>query len=201
MKIHQQIIKVLFGVGLLASMLVYGPRLISNQLPGVVDPVAKVFIEVRQNTQMIAYKTNLLAKSPVVSFANPVLGADTTDFSDTWRAARSMGRQHEGVDIFAARGTYVVSPIDGYVARMGFGNRGGNYVFVTGPAGERYYFAHLNEIDPWLQTGQVVRADETIIGTVGTTGNAENTSPHLHLGIYTGTGAINPYNRIENNQL
>ena len=32
----------------------------------------------------------------------------------------------------------------------------------------------------------------TVLGYVGTTGNAQDTPPHLHFGIYTATGAINP---------
>jgi murein DD-endopeptidase MepM/ murein hydrolase activator NlpD len=32
-----------------------------------------------------------------------------------------------------------------------------------------------------------------IVGYVGNTGNAITTPPHLHYGIYTAGGAINPY--------
>jgi murein DD-endopeptidase MepM/ murein hydrolase activator NlpD len=31
-----------------------------------------------------------------------------------------------------------------------------------------------------------------VLGYVGTTGNAQGTPPHLHFGVYTMTGAINP---------
>jgi murein DD-endopeptidase MepM/ murein hydrolase activator NlpD len=33
----------------------------------------------------------------------------------------------------------------------------------------------------------------SILGYVGNTGNAATTPPHLHYGIYTASGAINPY--------
>jgi murein DD-endopeptidase MepM/ murein hydrolase activator NlpD len=33
----------------------------------------------------------------------------------------------------------------------------------------------------------------TVLGYVGTTGNARGTPPHLHYGIYTARGAISPY--------
>jgi murein DD-endopeptidase MepM/ murein hydrolase activator NlpD len=42
-----------------------------------------------------------------------------------------------------------------------------------------------------LKQGDYVTT-ETIIGYVGTTGNAKDTPPHLHFGVYTSTGAINP---------
>jgi murein DD-endopeptidase MepM/ murein hydrolase activator NlpD len=31
-----------------------------------------------------------------------------------------------------------------------------------------------------------------VLGYVGSTGNADGTPPHLHFGVYTATGAINP---------
>jgi murein DD-endopeptidase MepM/ murein hydrolase activator NlpD len=31
-----------------------------------------------------------------------------------------------------------------------------------------------------------------VLGYVGTTGNAQGTPPHLHFGVYTFNGAINP---------
>jgi Membrane proteins related to metalloendopeptidases len=31
-----------------------------------------------------------------------------------------------------------------------------------------------------------------ILGFVGNTGNARTTPPHLHFGIYTGSGPVNP---------
>jgi uncharacterized protein YgiM (DUF1202 family) len=42
-----------------------------------------------------------------------------------------------------------------------------------------------------VHTGQRVSAGD-IIGLVGKTGNAQHTVPHLHFGIYTNEGAIDP---------
>jgi murein DD-endopeptidase MepM/ murein hydrolase activator NlpD len=64
-------------------------------------------------------------------------------------------------------------------------------VWVLGPGGQRHYYAHLDRYAD-IVTGQRVRPG-TILGYVGTTGNAAGTPPHLHYGIYEAGGAINPY--------
>jgi peptidoglycan LD-endopeptidase LytH len=100
-------------------------------------------------------------------------------------------RRHEGVDIFAKRGTPVLSASSGVVTRVGEGGLGGRVVWVWDPARSLLlYYAHLQE--QLVSTGTRVRAGEPI-GTVGNTGNARTTPPHLHFGIYRrGAGAIDP---------
>lgn len=49
----------------------------------------------------------------------PVEGVYLSEVSDTWGAARSEGRSHEGTDIFAAEGTPVYAATSGYVQRIG----------------------------------------------------------------------------------
>jgi len=52
------------------------------------------------------------------------------------------------------------------------------------------YYAHLDS--QLVVENQLVEAGDTL-GTVGNTGNARNTRPHLHLGLYKrGQGAIDP---------
>lgn len=121
----------------------------------------------------------------------PVEGARARRVADTWHAPRSEERLHEGQDIFAPRGTPVYSATEGYVARAGENRLGGNVVYVVGAGGRGYYYAHLDSHAPGLAAGDHV-TPETILGYVGTTGNAAGTPPHLHFGVYTPTGAINP---------
>ena len=64
-------------------------------------------------------------------------------FADTWGAARSQGRRHEGVDIFAPRNTPVLSTTRGRVLNVGPNTLGGRTVMVLGPGGARHYYAHL----------------------------------------------------------
>lgn len=123
----------------------------------------------------------------------PVEGVYLSQVSDTWGAARSEGRNHEGVDIFASEGTLVYSATPGYVEWRGPYGIGGNTVTVMGAGRVRYYYAHLSGYAEGIENGQVVTT-ETLLGYVGTTGNAATTPPHLHFSVYTnGWNAENPY--------
>ena len=131
----------------------------------------------------------------------PVEGVTLSQVADTWGAARSEGRSHEGTDIFAATGTPVYSATPGYVYRIGTNPYGGNVITVVGGGGVRYYYAHLSAFNEDLQEGQHVTTD-TVLGYVGNTGNAATTPPHLHFGVYGGPfetcewQAENPYNLL-----
>jgi murein DD-endopeptidase MepM/ murein hydrolase activator NlpD len=131
-------------------------------------------------------------QSPPRSLPVPVSGVAPASLRDSFGDPRSGGRRHEGIDIFAAKRTQVVSATEGYVARMANGGLGGITVTVIGPAGWRHYYAHLDAWGP-IREGQWVQPG-TLLGYVGNSGNARTTPPHLHYGIYPeGRGAINPY--------
>jgi len=145
-------------------------------------------------TASLPYKLAQLEREEVLlELLTPVYGVRVSQIDDTWGAPRSGGRTHEGTDIFAPTGTPTFSMTKGYVTQLGWGELGGWYVFVTGPGGLRYYYAHFDRLPEGLRVGSPVTTD-TVVGFVGATGNAEGTPPHLHMGIYKrGEGAINPY--------
>lgn len=125
----------------------------------------------------------------------PVAGVAVGRVADTWGAARGNERFHEGVDIFAARGTPVLSTTRGVVTAVRESGLGGKQVWVAGPALERHYYAHLDDWSDALAINDVVQAGQTL-GYVGNTGNARGTPPHLHYGIYGRDGAIDPLPRL-----
>ena len=100
---------------------------------------------------------------------------------------------YPATDILAKKGCKFVSPIDGVVdevnrtdlwsgkTNLGI-DRGGLYVSVIGIDGVRYYGSHLRTIVKSIEPGVVVKAGQ-LLGTVGSTGSARGTSPHLHFGI------------------
>ena len=161
----------------------------------------KLLPDLSQQTQsFVAVKwqqLNLLQQEPPAenSLPNPVPGQGLTD---TWGAARSQGRTHEGIDIFAPRGTPIQTTTQGIVSKVGENNLGGRVVVVVGPGGAGHYYAHLEDyadISPndWVNAGDV-------IGYVGDSGNAKGTPPHLHYGIYLNGSAVNPYPLMQKDQ-
>ena len=133
----------------------------------------------------------LYTQEPESRIAMPFQDVTRRQIADTWGAPRGTGRRHEGQDIFAPRGTPILSATKGYIYKIGENNLGGQTVSVIGSGGRVYYYAHLDSYAPGLEVGDPV-STRTVLGYVGTTGNAQGTPPHLHFGVYTFTGAINP---------
>lgn len=130
---------------------------------------------------------------PTLKF--PVTGKTASAIGSFWGAERDGGRRsHEGVDIFAARGTPIIAPTDGFVRTAGVRGIGGNVVWLyDSKRSQSLYFAHLNEI--LVKKGDRIKLGDTL-GTVGNTGNARTTPPHLHFGIYQ-NGATNPITHLK----
>lgn len=123
----------------------------------------------------------------------PVTGGGSGDIGSGFGAPRDGGaRAHHGVDIFADRGTPVRAVANGRV-RTGTAGIGGNHVWLSsgalGVTGARYYYAHLDGFA--VDSGARVKTGD-VLGYVGNTGNARTTPPHLHFGIYTGSGPVDP---------
>ncbi|TXE09479.1 M23 family metallopeptidase [Gelidibacter salicanalis] len=130
------------------------------------------------------------------SFAFPVVGKGNAAIGSRWGVARDGGkRSHEGIDVFAVRGNPVVAATDGVVSFTGEKGLGGKQVWLhNGLWGQSLYYAHLDSII--VTRGARVKRGDTL-GLVGNTGNARTTPPHLHFGIYTRSGAINPLPFVE----
>jgi len=109
-------------------------------------------------------------------------------FINDWGYPRSGGRFHEGNDLFADRGTPVYAPISGVVTQL-IGSIGGLQFTLVGDDGHTYYGTHLDSFgeDGWVLAG-------SLLGTVGDTGNARGSKPHLHFEIYP--DGAEPVNRI-----
>ncbi len=130
----------------------------------------------------------------------PVQGAVAgRDFSNDWGYPRAGGRYHQGNDIFAPRGTPVVAVGAGEVIRLNPPSAptalGGVTVTYRTRDGSQWYNAHLDSIASGIQVGASVSRGQQI-GTVGDSGNARGTSPHLHIGRRYNGGFVNPWPTI-----
>ncbi len=127
--------------------------------------------------------------TPIVtgSFVCPVQGP--VSFVDSWGAPRSGGRRHQGVDMMSPNGTPVVAPVSGSVSHRG-SSLGGLSFYLKGDDGHTYYGAHMSR---YANQGAGHVEAGTVVGYVGSSGNASSSSPHLHFEIRpNGGGAANP---------
>jgi murein DD-endopeptidase MepM/ murein hydrolase activator NlpD len=137
-----------------------------------------------------APRTRTLATNK--GFVFPVYGKHT--YGQTFGAFRADTGFHEGVDIFAAAGTPVVAVCDGTLNRVGTLPISGNRLWVKCTKGsDSFFYAHLSAFATDTRSGERVTAGK-VLGFVGSTGDAEQTPPHLHFEVHPHNGAaVDPY--------
>ena len=113
----------------------------------------------------------------------PVQGAKASNILDTFHEGRD-GREHEAVDIIAARGTPVLAAADGTIEKLFNSQRGGITIYEFDPSRTWcYYYAHLDRYAAGIIDGMTVHRGQ-LIGYVGSTGDASAEAPHLHFAIF-----------------
>jgi len=122
----------------------------------------------------------------------PVVGLNSRDLHDNFGDPREGGRRHRGIDIFAPRGAKVVAVTDGYISYLGEQPKGGRCLWLVNENGTSFYYAHLDRWAPGLYEGMEVTSG-TLLGYVGTTGNAVKTPPHLHFQVVDAEETVDPY--------
>jgi peptidoglycan LD-endopeptidase LytH len=131
----------------------------------------------------------------------PVEGIPAQALRDNYTAGRGAGKIHGALDILAPRSTPVLAAADHIIGRLFEGPIGGIVIYAYDDAGQFvYYYAHLERYRRGLAVGDRV-AKGSVIGYVGTTGNAPRNTPHLHFQVMKrGRGRawwdgppINPY--------
>jgi murein DD-endopeptidase MepM/ murein hydrolase activator NlpD len=136
-----------------------------------------------------------IRREPLLSF--PVEGARMADIHSFFGDSRDGGRRrHEGVDIFAPRGTPILAVTEARVRRVGTRDLGGRIVLLWDEDRQlHYYYAHLET--QIAEEGSRVEPGD-VLGTVGNSGNARTTPPHLHFGVYKRWfDALDPWNFLE----
>lgn len=133
-----------------------------------------------------------ISVSAAPSLAYPIKAPGQNHTKSFWGADRDGGaRRHEGIDMFAARRTPVVAAVPGRITRVHETAIGGKVVWLRAKDREyTLYYAHLDT--QLVEDGDLVKVGDTL-GLMGNTGNAKTTSPHLHFGVYTSSGPVDPW--------
>ena len=116
---------------------------------------------------------------------------------DSWGFPRAPGTAdehwHEGIDIFAPKGTPIVASERGVATKVGVAELGGLRVWVQGESRTKWYYSHMSAIAEDLEVGDVVEVGD-LLGYAGQSGNAAGTPAHLHMQIHPDGGRpVNPY--------
>jgi len=125
----------------------------------------------------------------------PVVGEYS--YRDDFGDPRGQG-PHQGNDIIGTVGMQLVSCVDGTILRLTRAETGlgGIWIWIVDGQGNEYYYAHMASIAPELKAGATVAAGQ-FVGTMGMTGDARGTIPHLHFEIRpNGGGSINPFTEL-----
>jgi len=132
----------------------------------------------------------------------PVEGVQSAALTDTFSQSRAAGaRRHDAIDILAPRGAAVLAASDGWVEKIFWSEAGGRTLYQRSPDGRlSFYYAHLDRYAPGLREGMMLKRGQRI-ATVGSTGNADPSAPHLHFAVHVmapgdpwhGGRAVNPY--------
>ena len=125
-----------------------------------------------------------------ISISNP-LKASALITSRFGERSSSRSSSHTGLDLATSLGTSIYPIASGTVVTASYQGSYGNMIVIDHGNGVQSYYAHCNSIN--VGVGSSVTTD-TIIGTVGSTGNS--TGPHLHLEIRINGVAYNPQNYL-----
>jgi murein DD-endopeptidase MepM/ murein hydrolase activator NlpD len=114
----------------------------------------------------------------------PIATVARRDLRSSFHEKRGTSRTHEAIDIPAPRHTPVRAVEDGCIAKLFASRDGGLTIYQFDPDIKYvYYYAHLERYAEGLHDGADVDRGQ-VIGYVGTSGNAPEHVPHLHLAIF-----------------
>jgi len=140
----------------------------------------RLFIYISGLTAILIVIGFLLPENLII----PVQGATTRDWNHKtfWYEPWGKSGVHKGIDIFAKKGTPLLSATSGVVVYTGKFGIGGNVIIVLGAKWKIHYYAHLKSKN--VSVGEFVSTSQKI-GTIGNSGNAKGKPAHVHYSIVT----------------
>jgi peptidoglycan LD-endopeptidase LytH len=137
------------------------------------------------------------APAPASSGGIACILAKPYSYVDSWGAARSGGRSHQGTDVMAPYGAQVYAYTAGVVSRESTSANGGLQLYLQGGNGVEYFYAHLSRYA--VPAGTRVRAGQ-LVAYNGNSGNAPANAPHVHFEVHPGgpgSAPVNPYPYVQ----
>ena len=99
---------------------------------------------------------------------------------------------HTGVDIAAAKGTFIKAAFGGEVTETGYSEISGNYIKIKNNDVQQTFYGHTQFV--FVKKGEKVLQGQ-VIATVGDTGL--DTGPHLHFEVLYKGNRVNPIYTVE----
>jgi murein DD-endopeptidase MepM/ murein hydrolase activator NlpD len=119
----------------------------------------------------------------VISMAPPIDGLIAANIHDTYAEIHNA-HPHEAIDILAPAGTPVHAVVPGTIRKLFLSQAGGNTVYeFDETTTHAFYYAHLERYAPGVHEGMHVKSGQ-VIAYVGSTGNADPRTPHLHFAVF-----------------
>ena len=121
--------------------------------------------------------------SSILEMTPPIRGLALANLRDTFEEVHN-GHPHHAIDILEPKGTAVQAVVSGTIRKLFLSKPGGNTIYLFDESQVYcYYYAHLDRYANGLHEGLRVERED-VIGFVGSTGNADQLTPHLHFAIF-----------------
>jgi murein DD-endopeptidase MepM/ murein hydrolase activator NlpD len=173
-------------------MAISGDNLLDELLKQTIDLMEKKQITpAKQPTQVVPSIKEQSSSPTQTEYQAPIKGTyyNSGDYSPNSPTDKRHMQGHKGVDLRASGGTAVYPIADGVVTGVGTDPKGGNVVFISYLNNVKTYYAHLGTVT--VHKGDKVSKNDPV-GTVGDSGNAQGTVPHVHLQVWQNGQLQNP---------
>ena len=187
------------AVGVTGYLLLTSEKKETASVPvAVLDESADVEVNATEPAESVAATQDrevaATQEPEVFSLSMPVEGEAVSAFAAdhlAYNATTKDWRTHEGIDLSAVIGQEVRAAADGTVETIYEDENYGMTVVLRHADGYTTHYCNLSE-EISLAVGQTVSAG-TVLGTVGTTANAESAiTPHLHFALFKDGKPVDP---------
>ena len=166
-------------------------------IDGIVGPYTQSAIDAYMNKTGPEGQAASKKSKPSATSTMPVNGTVTSAFGKRRAPTAGATTSHPGVDLAAATGTSVRSPISGNVVYASMDNNACGGTIAISNSKEKHRFCHCSKIN--VKVGQHVEQGD-VVGLTGggksDPGHGVSTGPHLHWEKYIAGSLVNPMSNV-----